>query len=191
MTLEARSLEIASTRRISSVGPWRCSRRTSTEVDLTTRMGSQPEAWRIHRVCEYVEANVDQPIRIEILSAMVRLSATHFSRAFKLSMGETPHSYIVRRRLEKARYLMLTTESSLSEIALASGFADQSHLTRTFRRCTKVSPGARRCRSASPPETDCEGGSRPAESDKDLYPDSLRGRKNRLRGCEKSICLGS
>ena len=107
-------------------------------------------AWQIRRVCQYVEEHVDQPLRVETLSAIVHLSATHFSRTFKCSMGETPHSYIVRRRLERACCLMLTTESPLSEIALACGFADQSHFARAFRHCMNLSPGAWRRRDARP-----------------------------------------
>ena len=98
--------------------------------------------WQIRRVSQYVDEHIDQPIRVETLSAVVHLSTTHFSRTFKRSMGETPHSFIVRRRLAQARHLMLTTDCCLSKVALACGFADQAHFTRTFRQGMKMSPAA-------------------------------------------------
>ena len=103
--------------------------------------------WQIRRVCQYVEEHIDQPIRLEHLSVVVHLSTTHFSRTFKRTMGETPHSFVIRCRLEQARHLMLTTELSLSNVALACGFADQAHFTRTFHQSIKMSPGAWRRRA--------------------------------------------
>jgi AraC family transcriptional regulator len=104
-------------------------------------------AWKARRVRSYIEENLDQPIRVEKLSAIANLSPTHFNRSFKSSFGETPHSYIVRRRLEQARHLMLTTEDSLTEIALACGFADQAHFTKAFRQNLSHSPAAWRRQS--------------------------------------------
>ena len=91
---------------------------------------------RIHR------RYLDEAIRVEDLSELVRLSAYNFSRAFKLSIGEAPHTYLVRRRLDRARHLMLTSDTALSEVALACGFYDQAHLSKLFRRCTGQSPAA-------------------------------------------------
>jgi len=99
-------------------------------------------AWQVHRVRGFIEAHLDEAIRVEDLSEMVRLSAAHFSRAFKRSIGEAPHTYLVRRRLDRARHLMLTSDTALSDVALACGFADQPHLSRLFRRCTGQSPAA-------------------------------------------------
>ncbi len=97
-------------------------------------------AWQVHRVKAFVDEHLAEPIRVEDLSEIVRLSAAHFSRAFKRSVGETPHAYIVRRRLEKARLLMLTTEAPLCEVALTCGFSDQAHFTKSFRHSAGISP---------------------------------------------------
>ena len=70
---------------------------------------------------------------VENLARQVSLSASHFSRAFKTSFGTTPHMYIIRLRLELAQRLMLTTQDSLSQIALLCGLADQAHLSKVFR----------------------------------------------------------
>ncbi|WP_367571972.1 helix-turn-helix transcriptional regulator [Pseudorhizobium pelagicum] len=64
------------------------------------------------------------------------------SAAFRVSFGTSPHDYICRRRIDQAKHLMITTETPLSEIALDCGFADQSHLSRVFRRLTGHTPAA-------------------------------------------------
>jgi AraC-like DNA-binding protein len=109
--------------------------------------------WQIRKVTSYVEAHLDRPIRNEELAALVRLNPSHFGRAFRNSVGEPPHEYVIRRRVERAQGLMLSSDASLSEIALDCGLADQSHLTRLFRRFVGDSPRAwRRARSSAPAE---------------------------------------
>src|SRR5258708_17618465 len=74
------------------------------------------------RVRAYIDSNLLRTIHIRDLSAVARRSPAHFSRKFKLAVGESPHAYVVRRRLEKACHLMMTSAASLSEIALSVGF---------------------------------------------------------------------
>jgi AraC-like DNA-binding protein len=93
-------------------------------------------------VAGYIDSNLGQSIRNEDLAALLRLNISHFARAFRESVGESPHEYVIRRRVERARELMLSTAASLSEIALDCGLADQSHLTRLFRRYFGESPAA-------------------------------------------------
>lgn len=109
--------------------------------------------WQIRRVTSYVEAHLDRPIRNEDLATLVRLNPSHFGRAFRNSFGESPHEYVIRRRVERAQGLMLSTDASLSEIALDCGLADQAHLSRLFRRIVGETPRAwRRARSGAPGE---------------------------------------
>ena len=96
--------------------------------------------WQIARVRAFVEKNLDRPIHTRDLSAVARRSPAYFSRSFKQAFGETPHAYVVRRRLEKACHLMMTSSASLSQIALSAGFSDQAHLCRLFRRAFGQSP---------------------------------------------------
>jgi transcriptional regulator GlxA family with amidase domain len=96
--------------------------------------------WQIRKVSSYVEANLDRSIKNEELAAIVGLNTSHFGRAFRNSFGEPPHEYVIRRRVERAQGLMLTSNAPLSEIALDCGLADQSHLTRLFRRIVGESP---------------------------------------------------
>jgi AraC-like DNA-binding protein len=95
---------------------------------------------RTHRICEYINSNLDQTISLETLAEMAGLSMHHFARAFKQTVGMPPHCYILQRRIEHAQHMLRTTELPLSEIALSAGFSDQSHLARQFRRLTGVSP---------------------------------------------------
>jgi AraC family transcriptional regulator len=98
--------------------------------------------WQMQRVRMFVEERLSQSIHIEDLSTLIGLSKTHFSRAFKQSFGDTPHVYILRRRVELARHLMLTTDTPLAELAVACGLSDQAHLSRLFRHYTGESPAA-------------------------------------------------
>lgn len=107
--------------------------------------------WQVRKVTNYVDAHLSRSIRNEDLAALVRLNPSHFGRAFRNSVGEPPHEYVIRRRVERAQGLMLSTDASLSDIALDCGLADQSHLTRLFRRIVGESPRAwRRARLSAP-----------------------------------------
>jgi AraC family transcriptional regulator len=97
-------------------------------------------AWQIVRVRAYIDNNLHRTIHIRDLSTVARRSPAHFSRKFKLAVGKSPHAYVVRRRLERARHLMMTSAASLSEIALSVGFSDQAHLCRLFRQTFGQSP---------------------------------------------------
>jgi AraC-like DNA-binding protein len=97
-------------------------------------------AWQVVRVRTYIDSNLHRTIHIRDLSAVARRSPAHFSRKFKLAVGVSPHAYVVRRRLEKACHLMMTSAASLSEIALSVGFSDQAHLCRLFRQAFGQTP---------------------------------------------------
>jgi AraC-like DNA-binding protein len=99
-------------------------------------------AWQITRVRAYIDGNLHRTIHIRDLSAVARRSPAHFSRKFKLAVGKSPHAFVVRRRLEKACYLMMTSAEPLSEIALSVGFSDQAHLCRLFRQAFGQSPAS-------------------------------------------------
>jgi AraC family transcriptional regulator len=97
-------------------------------------------SWQERKVRDYVDTNIDSSILVEDLAGIVSLSAAHFCRAFKKSFSATPHAYIVSRRVERAQELMRTTRTPLSQIALDCGFADQTHLSKLFRRLTGRTP---------------------------------------------------
>ena len=94
------------------------------------------------RVLELIDAGLDARLTIESLAQEVGLSPAHFARAFKQTLGRAPHQYLLTRRLERARQLIETTDASLSDIAQRTGFADQAHFTRLFKRAFGATPGA-------------------------------------------------
>jgi AraC family transcriptional regulator len=102
------------------------------------------------RALAYIEANLASKIGVTEISAMVELSKGHCCRAFKLTLGTSPMAFVSRRRIERAKLLMTSTSQGLSDIALACGFADQSHFSRCFNRMVGTSPGMWR-RGASAP----------------------------------------
>jgi AraC family transcriptional regulator len=114
--------------------------------------------WRIRRLTAHIEANLDTTVTTKGLAALVDLSAFHFCRAFRDSFGDSPHVYLMRRRIERAQGLMLTTNTPLGQIAVDCGLCDQAHFHRLFRRFVGESPGAwRRARFASPPPVVAQG----------------------------------
>lgn len=105
---------------------------------------------KLNRVKEFVEAGLDQPLSLEDLATIAELSPFHFSRVFKLATGETPYQFVCSRRLAKAQKLLAEGTMGLAELALACGFASQSHFTAAFSKSFGTSPGRyRRARSDS------------------------------------------
>ena len=97
-------------------------------------------AWQVRRVTAYIDAHLASSIRNRDLAAAAKLSCGYFCQSFKDSFGCPPHSYIVRRRVDRAKELLETTTMPLSQIALDCGFSDQSHFSRIFRRVTGEAP---------------------------------------------------
>jgi AraC family transcriptional regulator len=98
--------------------------------------------WQERRAKEILSANLDGGVPLKDVAQECRLSLSHFSRAFRSSMGVAPHSWLLTRRIEVAKQKLRDSRLPLAEVALACGFADQSHLTRVFTRMVGVSPGA-------------------------------------------------
>jgi AraC-like DNA-binding protein len=99
-------------------------------------------AWQSRRLAAHVDANLAGKIVIKDLAASLDISVGHFCRAFKHTFGMPARIWIRHRRIEFAQGLMLTTGSSLSEIALSCGMSDQSHFTRSFRRIVGETPSS-------------------------------------------------
>jgi AraC-like DNA-binding protein len=111
-----------------------------TDTRARERMKGGLAPWQIRKVASHIEANLDKPIKSGDLAALLDLTPCHFSRAFRNSFGNSPLEYVIRRRMERAQGLMLSTGAPLSQIALECGLADQAHFSRLFRRTVGESP---------------------------------------------------
>jgi AraC family transcriptional regulator len=104
--------------------------------------------WQERRAKEMIAANLDG-VTVEELARECRLSMPHFSRAFHRSAGMPPHRWLMKRCIEVAKEMLRDRRWSLTDVAAACGFSDQSHLTRAFTQTVGVSPGAWRRALAS------------------------------------------
>jgi AraC-like DNA-binding protein len=99
-------------------------------------------AWQARKVRAYIDSHIAGPVLVADLCALVQRSQAYFSRSFKRTFGESPHVFLVRRRVELAAQCMLTTDACLSDIALQCGFTDQAHFSKHFRQATGQTPAA-------------------------------------------------
>jgi AraC family transcriptional regulator len=112
-----------------------------SRLEIPVVRGGLP-AWQARRVFAHVEANLCRRIPIREIAGLLDLSASHFCRAFKCTFGVSPRDYVLRRRIDVAQGLMLTTSEPLSSIAVRCGMCDQPHFTRSFRRLVGETPYA-------------------------------------------------
>ncbi len=101
--------------------------------------GAVPPA--IVRVIDYVEAHLDADLSLDALAGVAAQNVYHFAKRFRESVGETPHAYVMRRRVERAKALLKDGRLPLADIALACGFSGQSHFTTVFGAHTGATPG--------------------------------------------------
>lgn len=95
---------------------------------------------QVKRVTDFILADLRQDLSLEALAEQVGFSPYHFARLFRQTTGESPHQFVLRQRIEKARHLLKDTNVPLAFVAIESGFANQSHLTRQFKRRLGITP---------------------------------------------------
>lgn len=108
--------------------------------------------WAAKIVARYIEEHIDERLRLTELAQVGHLSVNHFLRQFKLSFGCAPHAYVMQRRLARAQRLLGKTRLPIKEVAVHSGFADQSHMSRAFQRYLQSTPGTFRDLSRVAPD---------------------------------------
>jgi AraC family transcriptional regulator len=112
----------------------------------SSRSRSMPPAvqkisgWRMRRLLEYIEAHLEGDLSLEAMAAEVKVSPLYLARSFKAAIGQSPHQYVLSRRLERAKELLRGTDAPIVEVALSAGFSSQSHLSNWFVRQVGVSP---------------------------------------------------
>lgn len=104
----------------------------------TVTGGLAPVALR--NVLEYIEAHLGEPLLLCDLAAQVSLSEYHFARMFRQSMGVAPHQFVMQRRMARAKALLLSSNQSLTDIALACGFNSASHFSNRFKAAKGITP---------------------------------------------------
>jgi AraC family transcriptional regulator len=97
-------------------------------------------ARRLRDVVDHIEAHLEHDLGLEALAQVAGYSASHFKALFKRATGTPVHRYVIERRVERARALLLTGEHSMTDIAALSGFAHHSHMTRCVRRVLGLTP---------------------------------------------------
>ncbi|WP_073956403.1 AraC family transcriptional regulator [Thalassospira sp. TSL5-1] len=92
------------------------------------------------RVTDYIAAHLERAITLDDLARVAGLSVFHFSRMFRVSLGEAPHQFVLRKRVEQSRHMLQDGQLGLAEIAVACGFSSQAHFTTRFGYIVGVSP---------------------------------------------------
>ncbi|MEO1438023.1 MAG: AraC family transcriptional regulator, partial [Bacteroidota bacterium] len=96
--------------------------------------------FKMKKIDAFIQGNIDQTISSKQLSELVGLSQFHFIRMFKKTTQQTPHQYINRQKMEKARDLLLRTDFSIIQIGFETGFQNPSHFTQVFKNCFGIPP---------------------------------------------------
>jgi AraC family transcriptional regulator len=94
----------------------------------------------VRRSIEYIHANLASAILLKDVAGAVGMSMFHLSRTFRASTGVTLHHYLTRARVERVKTLLLESDQSLAVIADSTGFSDQSHMSKIFKRFTGTTP---------------------------------------------------
>ena len=96
------------------------------------------------RIVDYIEATLDGELTLDAMADVAKMNPFYFARAFRRQFGESPHRYVLQRRIDLAKRLLRECDAPLVEIALRCGFASQSHFASAFRRKVGVTPSAYR-----------------------------------------------
>jgi AraC family transcriptional regulator len=108
--------------------------------EIQMQRASGLSRWQVRRTMEYLEAHMAQDISLDEMAKLVGLSQSQFARSFKLSSGLPPYRWSLNARIKRAQELLSVGKESIALVALQTGFADQSHFTKMFRRVTGATP---------------------------------------------------
>jgi AraC family transcriptional regulator len=95
---------------------------------------------QILQVIEYIDAHLDQDIKLNDLATLLGISESHLSHRFKQAIGTAPHQYLLQQRIERAKQLLKEGDRSIMDIAFLCGFNSHSHLSSQFRQLTGITP---------------------------------------------------
>jgi len=106
---------------------------------LPTHRGGLGSA-RLRRIKEFIDAKIEDDLTLCEMAQAVELSTAYFSRMFRKSTGETPHQFLLRRRLERAKKMLRSADERVLDVAVACGFKSQQHFAQVFRHVCRVTP---------------------------------------------------
>jgi AraC family transcriptional regulator len=95
---------------------------------------------RLRRIKEFIDVKIEDELTLWEMAQAVELSTAHFSRMFRKSTGESPHHFVLRHRVERAKEMLRAAEARVLDVAVACGFKTQQHFARVFRRMCGASP---------------------------------------------------
>jgi AraC family transcriptional regulator len=110
-------------------------------LPLPSLIRGQLAPWQARRAKEFLDANLYGDVSLASVAAQCNLSVSHFAHAFRRTIGRPPHRWLMERRIDAVKSLLLTSSLTLAEVASECGFADQSALSRSFKRALGESPG--------------------------------------------------
>ncbi len=110
---------------------------------------------RMLRARDAMDRAYAEPLDVPTLARIAHVSEAHFIRTFRATFGETPHRYLQRRRVERAMFLLRTTDRSVTDVCMAVGFSSLGTFSRVFRDVVGESPSAHRRRGPLPPVPTC------------------------------------
>lgn len=115
--------------------------RNYTDMQAATRARlARLPAWKLRKALDHMDKFLAEPFDLDLLAAICTMSRFHFSRAFHTTLGQSPSSWFIRRRAERAKEMLLETDMPIIEIAMAVGYSSPSHFAQIFRREAGVSP---------------------------------------------------
>ena len=117
-------------------------KRYTTSKQTLQKRNSKLSSQKLSYALSYIDAHLCDAIQLEDLANVLHMSRYYFCRLFKQSVGITPYQYLLQQRVERAKQLLQRQELSLVDVALACGFANQSHFTKHFKQQTGVTPRA-------------------------------------------------
>jgi AraC family transcriptional regulator len=110
------------------------------DITVATESSHRLTARQLQRVVDRIQDQPGQELTLEVLAQQAGFSPFHFARLFRQTTGESPHQFVLRQRLDRARHLLEASDAPVAQVAAESGFADQSHFTRVFKRYLGVTP---------------------------------------------------
>jgi AraC-like DNA-binding protein len=115
----------------------------------------EEENRRMLRARDAIDRDYTLPLDVARLAAVAHVSQAHFIRSFKTTFGETPHRYLQRRRIERAMYLLRTTDRSVTDVCMEVGFSSLGTFSRTFSEVVGETPSQFRLRGPMPSVPSC------------------------------------